>query len=168
MLFTILGEGGTADARIAVIDLTTRQVTTVLQGGHAARYLRTGHLLYASQGRLQLSPSIRAPQSSGVPVTLDGMNITTTTGEFNANFAVSDNGTLVICHRSPRIRTITWVNRNGRQEAISAPPMEYVYPSISPDGRRVALDVHGKNRDIWVGNLASGVVTKITDGPTEI
>ena len=42
VLFTILGEGGTADARIAVIDLTTRQVTTVLQGGHAARYLRTG------------------------------------------------------------------------------------------------------------------------------
>ena len=45
--------------------------------------------------------------------------------------------------------------------------MEYVYPRISPDGSRVALDVHGKNRDIWVGNLASGVVTKITDGPTE-
>jgi dipeptidyl aminopeptidase/acylaminoacyl peptidase len=45
--------------------------------------------------------------------------------------------------------------------------MEYVYPRISPDGTRVALDVGGKNRDIWVANLASGVVTKITDGPTE-
>jgi dipeptidyl aminopeptidase/acylaminoacyl peptidase len=45
--------------------------------------------------------------------------------------------------------------------------MEYIYPRISPDGTRVALDVAGKNRDIWVGNLATGVVTKITDGPTE-
>ena len=169
VLFTILGEGGTADARIAVIDLTTRQVTTVLQGGHAAHYLRTGHLLYASQGRLSavaFDPS--RLQVRGVPVTLEGMNIATTTGGFNANFAVSETGTLAYLPLvAPRVRTLTWVDRNGRQDAIPAPPMEYVYPRISPDGRRVALDVQGKNRDIWVGNLASGVVTKITDGPTE-
>jgi eukaryotic-like serine/threonine-protein kinase len=169
VLFTILGEGGTADAKVAVLSLATRQVTTVLQGGHAARYLRSGHLLYASQGRLHavaFDPS--RLQVRGVPVAIEGMNIATTGGGFNANFVVSESGTLVyLPPTGPRIRTLTWVDRNGRQEAIPAPPMEYVYPRISPDGTRVALDVLGKNRDIWVGNLASGVVTRITDGPTE-
>ena len=169
VLFTVLGENGTANSKIAVLDLATRKVTTVLQGGHAARYLRTGHLLYASQGRLNavaFDPS--RLQVRGMPVTLEGMNITTTAGGFNANFVVSESGTLVYLPPiGPRIRTLTWVDRNGRQEAIPAPPMEYVYPRISPDGTRVALDVSGKNRDIWVGNLANGVVAKITDGPTE-
>ena len=96
------------------------------------------------------------------------MNVATTAGGFNANFAVSDNGTLAYLPPvGPRIRTLVWVDRNGLEEAIPAPAMEYVYPRISPDGTRVALDVGGRNRDIWVGNLASGVVTKITDGPTE-
>ena len=34
-------------------------------------------------------------QVRGVPVTLEGMNIATTTGGFNANFAVSEKGTFV-------------------------------------------------------------------------
>jgi eukaryotic-like serine/threonine-protein kinase len=101
-------------------------------------------------------------------VTVEGMTITATIGGFNAQFAVSDNGTLVFLPPvGPRLRTLAWVDRNGREEAVPTPPMEYVYPRISPDGTRVALDVGGKNRDIWVANLVSGVVTKITDGPTE-
>jgi hypothetical protein len=128
-----------------------------------------GHLLYASQGRLHVVAfDVRALQTRGVPVTVEGMSIATTAGGFNANFAVSDNGTLA--YLPPvglRIRTLVWVDRKGREEAIPAPAMAYIYPRISPDGTRVALDVGGGNRDIWVGNLASGVVTKITDGPTE-
>jgi serine/threonine-protein kinase len=169
VLFTILGADGTADARIAVLDVATRRTTPVLQGGHAARYLRTGHLLYASQGRLHVVAfDVRALATRGVPAMVEGVSITTTPGGFNANFAVSDNGTLAYLPPvGRRIRTLAWVDRQGREEAISAPAMEYIYPRISPDGTRVALDVGGGNRDIWVGNLASGVVTKITDGPTE-
>jgi serine/threonine-protein kinase len=169
VLFTILGQGGASDAKIAVLDLATRKVTTVLQGGHAARYLRTGHILYANQGRFHaVAFDVSRMQTRGVPVTLEGMNITATTGGFNAHFAVSDNGTLAFLPPvGPRVRTLAWLDRSGKEEAVPAPPMEYVYPRISPDGTRVALDVAGQNRDIWVANLASGVVTKITDGPTE-
>jgi serine/threonine-protein kinase len=169
VLFTIIGQGGAGDSKIAILDLATRQITTVLQGGHAARYLRSGHILYANQGRLHaVAFDVSRMQTHGLPVTLEGMSITATQGGFNAHFAVSDNGTLAFLPPvGPRTRTLTWVDRNGREEAISAPPMEYIYPRISPDGTRVALDVSGQNRDIWVGNLATGVVTKITDGPTE-
>jgi len=169
ILFTILGQGGVADAKIAVLDLMTRRTTSVLQSGHAARFVRTGHIAYASQGRLYAVPfDVSRLQTRGVPVALEGISIAATVGGFNANFAVSDNGTLA--YQPPttrRIRTMVWVDREGREEAIAAPPMEYVYPRISPDGTRVALDVAGANRDIWVGNLETGVVTKITKGPTE-
>ena len=169
VLFTILGADGAADGRISVLDLATRRMTDVLQGGHAGRYLRTGHLLYASRGRLHVVAfDVGALQTRGVPVTLEGMSIATSVGGFNANFAVSDNGTLAYLPPvGPRVRSMAWVDRNGREEPIPAPAMEYIYPRISPDGTRVALDVLGRNRDIWVGNLASGVVTKVTDGPTE-
>jgi serine/threonine-protein kinase len=169
VLFTILGADGAADARIAVLDLTTRRTTTVLQGGHAARYLRAGHLLYASQGQLHVVAfDVDALQTRGAPVAVEGVSIAATAGGFNANFAVSDNGALAYLPPvGRRIRTMVWVDREGREEATPAPAMEYIYPRISPDGTRVALDVGGPNRDIWVGNLASGVVTKITDGPTE-
>jgi serine/threonine-protein kinase len=169
VLFTILGADGATDARTAVLDLTTRLTTSVLQGGHAARYLRTGHLLYASQGRLHVVAfDLRTLQTRGAPVAVEGVRIAATAGGFNANFAVSDSGTLAYLPPvDRRIRTMVWVDRKGREEAIPAPAMEYIYPRISPDGTRVALDVGGGNRDIWVGNLASGVVTKITDGPTE-
>ena len=169
VIFTVLGGGGPGNARIAVVDTATRQVTNVLQGGQAARYVRTGHIVYASQGRLHaVTFDLSRLQIRGAPVALEGLAIMTTTGGFNASFAVSDNGTLAYLPPvGPRIRTLTWVDRNGRQEPIPAPPMEYIYPRISPDGARVALDVAGQNRDIWVGNLATGVVTKVTDGPTE-
>jgi Tol biopolymer transport system component len=45
--------------------------------------------------------------------------------------------------------------------------MVYHYPRISPDGTRVALDVGGVNRDIWVYNLVSGGIKQISRGPTE-
>ena len=169
ILFTILGQDGANDARIAVIDLMTRRTTSVLPGGHAARFVRTGHLLYTNQGQLYVVRfDVSRLQTRGVPIALPGLTIAATLGGFNANFAVSDNGTLAYLPPSTRrIKTMVWVDREGREEAIPAPPMEYVYPRISPDGTRVALDVAGANRDIWVGNLASGVVTRITKGPTE-
>jgi dipeptidyl aminopeptidase/acylaminoacyl peptidase len=65
------------------------------------------------------------------------------------------------------MRTMAWVDRAGREEPIPAPSMAYIYPRISPDGTRVALDIGGTGRDIWVWHFARGVITQISKGPTE-
>jgi Tol biopolymer transport system component len=168
VLFTVVRDGAPADTRIAVIDLLTRRKKTLLQGGHAARYLSTGHILYASGGGLQMVElDEERLETRGVPATVEGVRIADTNG-FNADFAVSTAGTLAYLPPSdPALRTMAWVNRDGREEPIPAPAMRYVYPRISPDGTRAALDIGGGNRDIWVWHFARQVITRITKGPTE-
>jgi len=172
VIFTIVRGGGGADAQIAVVDLTTRQRKILIQGGHGARYLRTGHLLYASGGRLQIVEfDARRLETRGVPSTVEGVRIgTSQPGGFNADFDVSENGTLAYGSAgSPLRKTLAWVDRLGREEPITAAPMGYNYPRISRDGSRVALDIFSDdgNRDIFVWNFKRQVLTRISKGPTE-
>jgi hypothetical protein len=43
-----------------------------------------------------------------------------------------------------------WVDRNGREEPIDAPPHEHQYPHGSPDGTRAAVDAFDQEQDIWL------------------
>jgi hypothetical protein len=44
-----------------------------------------------------------------------------------------------------------WVDRKGHEDPISAaPPRAYLYPRLSPDGTRVALDIRDQENDIWI------------------
>ena len=60
-------------------------------------------------------------------------------------------------------RSLVWVDRDGRQEPIAAPPGPYRAPRLSPDGTRVAVEIArpGSN-DISVYNLARGTLTPLT------
>jgi hypothetical protein len=51
------------------------------------------------------------------------------------------------------LSTLVWVDRKGREEPLDAEPNRYVYPRLSPDGTRVALDVRDENQDIWVWDV---------------
>ena len=157
------GPAGRGDARISVIDLPTRQQKTLLQGGHAARYLPTGHLLYASGGRLRVVGfDERRLETRGVPATVEGIALGGSEG-FNADFDVSATGTLAYAAPANAVRrTMAWVDRAGREEPIPAPPAAYIYPRMSPDGTRVALDIGGAGRDIWVWNFARATLTYIS------
>ena len=167
-LFTILRDT-IANAEIALIDLDTKQQKVLLRGGHAARYVATGHVIYAAGGRLYgVSLDLGSLAVGGQSFALGSLQVAETFGSATANFDVSQTGTLVyVAPTRQRLRTIVWVDRMGREQAVSAAAGYYFYPRISPDGTRVALDVGGANRDIWVWNLKREVMTRITDGPTE-
>ena len=65
--------------------------------------------------------------------------------------------------RAPR--TLVWVDREGREAPLKAPPRAYVYPRLSPDGTRVALDIRDQENDIWILDLARETLTRLTFGP---
>src|SRR6185295_1503358 len=65
------------------------------------------------------------------------------------------------------LRTLWWVDRRGKEDPLAVVPGRYQYPRVSPDGTRVALDIGGANRDIWIWNLQRPSLTKLTGGPTE-
>jgi serine/threonine-protein kinase len=58
-----------------------------------------------------------------------------------------------------------WLDRQGREEPIKAPPRAYTYLRLAPDGTRVALDMRDQESDIWVWDLARGTLTRLTFDP---
>ena len=169
VLFTINFQGQPIDnAQIAVLDLKTGQKKVLIRGGSDARYVDTGHLVYAAAatlravrfdlGRLEVT-------SDPVPM-VEKVTMSGTTG--TADFALSRNGTLVYVPgeiTGGAGRSLAWVNRQGHEEPIKAPPRVYVYPRISPDGTRVALNVRDQENDIWVWDLKRETLGRFTFDP---
>ena len=88
----------------------------------------------------------------------------------SANYAISDDGTLVYAEgpASGEIRrTLVWVDRTGQEQVVPAPPRAYMYPRVSPDGTRVALDIRDQESDIWIWDLMRQTLTRLTFGTTQ-
>ena len=174
VLFTIVVAGGAPintarsieNAQIAVLNLRTGEQKVLIQGGSYPRYVPTGHIVYAVGGTLRavaFDADRLEVRSDPVPV-LEGVQ-TTVTGA--ANFALAHDGSLVYVRGGDEVanqteRTLVWVDRKGQEEAIAAPPRAYLYPRISPDGTRVALDVRDQDNDIWVWDFARTTLTRLT------
>jgi serine/threonine-protein kinase len=171
VLFTIVPEGSIDGAKIAMLNLDTLQATEVLRGGSAPRYASTGHLLYASGPVLKavaFDPGTQ--QTRGDPVSLPGIEILSSADNGAADFAVSDTGTLLFLPpRRPgqALATLSWFDRQGNEDPLPLAPEHYTYPRISPDGSRLALDIAGTNRDVWIWNIQRKILTRLTAGPTE-
>jgi Tol biopolymer transport system component len=86
----------------------------------------------------------------------------------SAYYDVSRSGTLVYVTASPQSqRSLTWIDRQGREEPIKAPPRAFVLARLSPDGTRVALDIRDQENDIWIVNVAGdGMPRRLTYGPS--
>jgi Tol biopolymer transport system component len=85
-------------------------------------------------------------------------------------FAVAADGTLVYLDapagRAVGARTLVWVDRQGREEPLLAPPRAYAYPQLSPDGTRIAFDIRDQEQDLWIWDLQrGGGLTRLTVEP---
>ena len=81
---------------------------------------------------------------------------------------VSRNGTLVYVSGAASLndeRMLVWVDRQGREEIVSAPLRTYQMARLSPDGTHVALDVRDEDNDIWIWAFAPKTLTRLTSVP---
>jgi serine/threonine-protein kinase len=131
-------------SRVEVVDLETGTGKVLIRGGASARYAASGHLLYRSRESLQaVAFDARRLELAGDP--------TPVVNEAIVEFAIAGDGTLSYLSTGRREpRTMVWVDRQGREEPLGTPPRWYLYPRISPDGTRIAVDVLGEDRDIWM------------------
>ena len=151
--------------QLAVLALDTGEVTRLGLAGVSPRYSSTGHLVYAAEnGSVRAVPFDAASLDvTGNPVPLiEGVTVK---GTGAANFSLSDEGRLVYARGAGGAgfqRSLVWVDRDGHEETIDAPPRAYWYPRVSPDGTRVALDLRDQESDIWVWNVAGETLTRLT------
>jgi serine/threonine-protein kinase len=168
VLFTVAIEDGTYDeARIDVLSFATGERRRLLEGGAHARYVRSGHLVFARGGRLLAVPfDLDRLETRGTPeVVVEGVRYDPQNG--GTHFAVSSAGALVY---SPGVPTpsehpLSLVDTAGRFSRIGETPRSFREPSFSPDGRRVAVVVgSAAESDLWVADVTSGTLSRLTFG----
>jgi eukaryotic-like serine/threonine-protein kinase len=169
VVFTIVDASGIDNAQVAVLDLRTGAQKTLLRGGSQPRYVSSGHLVYGAAGTLRAVPfDLARLEVLGPPVPVETRLLTTPSG--SADFDVASDGTLVYVPGAVQtpLRTLTWVDRQGREEPIKAPTRAYQYPRLSPDGRRIAIDIRDQENDIWIWDFARETLTRLTfDGASD-
>jgi serine/threonine-protein kinase len=166
VLFTITKRESVANSEIAVLDLDKGTYRVLIQGGSNPHYSSSGHIIYGVAGTLRaVAFDLPSLQVHGTPSPVVEGVTTKTSGA--ASFSVSPGGTLAYLAGGPvsGLRNLVWVDRQGREEAIKAPPRAYAYARVSPDGTRVALDIRDQENDIWIWDLRRENLARLTFDP---
>jgi serine/threonine protein kinase/Tol biopolymer transport system component len=146
---------------IIVYSLESGKRKEILRGSYA-RYVSTGHLIYSPGDRNSLFV---------VPFDLNrleakGRGFPIIESYFSAQYTVSDSGTLVYVpggQSETNERVPIWVDRNGKELPIAAPPDAYSAPRISPDGKRMTLTIGaGEDADIYIWDFANEILNQFT------
>jgi hypothetical protein len=166
IMFTV-GNGQSPDlwdrASIVVQSLADGRRTRVIDGGSDARYLPTGHLVYALGGTVYgVQFDLEQLKTVGTPVpVLEGVMRSFAGATGAAQYGVSNNGALVYVPgppgASPSQFELVMTDRKGAIQPVGLPPGQYLFPRVSPGGGSIAYQADdGKETSIWVHDLKSG------------
>ena len=178
LLFTSsTGRGASAwDSAQVVVQLpASGERKVVIDGGSDARYIASGHLMYAVGSTVLAVPfDVRTLQTTGgaIPV-IDGVGRAPSGTSAASHFTVSSNGSLAflpgVSDGDARGRTLVMVDRAGIRTPLDLPPGPYFQPRISPDGRHVAF--HRREPQggaIWIYDLTGATpIRRLTFGGFE-
>jgi serine/threonine-protein kinase len=152
------------NARVAVQSVGAGERRDLVQGGMHPRYAPSGHLVYAQGGSLMavpFDPQRLAVTGTAVPV-VESVLQSASTGA--AQYSLSATGSLVYVSGSVQSaqRRLVWVNRNGAEQPVAAPVRAYQTPRLSPDGRRVAVNIVEEETQVWLYDLSRETLTRLT------
>jgi serine/threonine protein kinase/Tol biopolymer transport system component len=161
-------QGGIDASNIVAQRLPSGPSKIVVRGAHYARYLRTGHLVYAQGATLFAVPfDLDRLEVSGQPVTaVQGVMGFRVSGA--SSFDVSDSGTLAYVpgQLTGSEVSLLWMPRNGTATPLRAAPRDWRDPQFSPDGKRLAFYVDdGRQLDIYTYEWARDFTTRLTFDP---
>jgi len=151
------------EANIAIWSPETRQLRTVIQGGTCGRLLPDGHLLYVREGSLLAVPfDMDRLEVSGAPeVVAEDVTEDPLTGA--AAFAVSRNGTLAFVRgKHTELARLYSVDMSGRAKPLREEAGVFSDLDVSPDGRRLAVELDGANTQIWIYDLQRQAMSPLT------
>ena len=144
-------------ARIVVQSITSGESKTLIEGGSDARYVPTGHLVYALSGIVyavafdlndwkSTARVSRCFKASGDPRA--GLNGA-------ASFSLSSTGSLAyIPGPVTALFQMTLADRKGGDDLLNLPPGNYFTPRFSPDGKRIAFGIDdGKEAVVYTYEL---------------
>jgi hypothetical protein len=150
--------GGLTGHILIVQDLDNSRYE-ILGPGEAPFYTPSGHLVYQPAGRTYdlwaRAFDLDTLKTTGVafPIAQNGRGPT-----------VSADGTLVYLDGLDAVREqLVWLDRSGEKVAETGLQATAISsPTISADGRLIAVAIGGANEDVWVYDSARGTKTRLT------
>lgn len=130
------------DWSVVTQSLSTGERSVIIEHGFNARYLPTGHLIYASgSGLFGVTFDLERLAVLGAAVSLV-QNVPS--GGFPTSaasqYGIADDGTLIyVTGGVVSGNAILWVDREGQEERLAIERSGYLHLRISPDGTRVLL-----------------------------
>ena len=152
------------ESSIRLLDVASGKIATVHQGGFGARYLPSGHLLWAHEGALfgAAFDAGRARIQGPIPLL---EKLADDPGSGLGNFEVSPAGIYVGVTGSATLanRSLAWVDSTGKIQPVSFDPKDYSALTFSPDGKRVAVVIRSSAKsDIFIHEVDSERLTPLT------
>ena len=164
VLFSLTRAGGPTrwdEAQIVVQSLDSGERKILWEGGSDARYVPTGHLVFALEDVIVALPfDLASLEVSGGPVPIvEGVRRADNPAGFtaSANYGFSDRGTLIYVSGSVvgNRRILALADRSGVLEPLDVPPNNYQNPRLSPNGSRLVVGTtDNEGSEIWVYDLS--------------
>jgi Tol biopolymer transport system component/predicted Ser/Thr protein kinase len=157
---------GTSDDENSVMiqALDSGEARALTTSDSRVQYVEPGYLVYVLNGMLVAHPfDADAGTLTGDPVPLADSIGVSAVGL--ADFSASQEGSLAYRGGQTGARQLLWRDRAGRELGRVGEFAGYMNSSISPDGKRVVVDVpgaDGSNVDLWVHDLDRGVASRFT------
>src|SRR5882724_128580 len=138
--------------------------------GHSSFSYSAGRLFYLDAAQRLVSVPF---DPSSATITGSATTVANTVGfqpsTYWASITASQNGTLVYnTHAGATLSVLTWVDRSGKELGRVGYPAVIANPTISPDGKLIAIDVSdpkANNVDVWLAGQSGN--TRFTFDPAE-
>jgi len=173
LVFTVMPSQFGVEARIELLSLETGKRKILIEDGADARYVPTGHLIFARRGTLAATPfSLDRLETAGPAVTVNAglmQAFNFLMADMNSGagqYSVSESGTLVFAAGGvfpEMVADLYWVDRSGRTEkwkAFGARPVGGI--RLSPDGRKLTFNTSGINPGVWVYDIQRNTAIRLT------
>jgi eukaryotic-like serine/threonine-protein kinase len=176
ILFTTVTGREWSAASIVLLLVDSGEQRVLVKGGADARYVDSGHIVYVRGGTLMSVPfDVRSQQVAGSPVAvledvMQSMNNPNSSDETGAGqFAVSRSGALLYLTGgvTPNLESSwEWIEKTGARKKVDGVPAgSFLFPRLSPDGQRVAVNVRrpaSRVADIWIYDVLRAAPTRLT------
>jgi eukaryotic-like serine/threonine-protein kinase len=126
-----------------------------------------GFLLFNRGDQLLAQPfDADSGKLRGEPQTISS-GVLSDVSTWHTSASATENGLLTFGSGSSGGVQLVWIGRDGKQGSVAADNIQNLQnAALSPQGDRVALDIDNGVNDVWVLDLARGVKTRLTFGPT--